>query len=803
MCKKISMSLFSAFLAVLMIFSSSVVFADTETVMPETDVLVSWANESADGTTFSDAAAAGLSSKAYNGGKSSLVIKRGDNTSEFADAKIAKTFNELKDYGYENRKNAVIKIRFYSESVGSCFKVIFGKKDMTASNSRSADFYVNGYGWQEYSVPFVNYISGTDTKGYEYVRIDVSDLKKGDKIYIDSIWFQRVPQSGTASDVTDSDAVKVIDALESKTLNNNAEAISDVTTNLRPNGAKSYTMVNIKGEYPNFQWYLKKDSQLVTAEKGSFGYFNMWMYSPRPQSGGLMLVLNGSGAYTYAAPTVIDWSGWKLISVPISKDTEITNISLTAGNYQGIGTFSYNYETNAFNTGDNTKRIFTNKQNTWQCEGQFGIETMWLSSEKPTNADTIIKTEDDEYSEYATLGTAADDMLLFDANSFTAQNNLSADTGMTHIYGKSARGINLGRIYAAYDKTNSVWTVSNTGGATDKNTLWSSDEALIIKDVYDYINLWVYSPGVKKDQFGNYSEYILKMEDASSAAIFIGIPAKWTGWKLISIPISEFSGTNADRINNGIKKMFITANQHCATWNAITDSSKFIPGDQGGGVCYSRDVGDKDYDFGINAYGRFNTFGDVTNYVGIERVWLSKDKPNSELSVSDAEGQIRENLSTDITEYSFTASNKIGLLGSRAYNGGNTASVTYDKLDLGESVNVKIPRITDIYGNVYSGEDIIRLKAENQTVSYDSEMNTVTVKVSDELAKNHADMKLFAVSYSENEETKELNTALTADLSDNILTIDVSSFSLGSNMNIMLWDMSNLYPVMIPKTITR
>jgi len=411
------------------------------------------------------------------------------------------------------------------------------------------------------------------------------------------------------------------------------EAVAGCTENLREGGALSYTKINITDAYPVFSFNFKKNGANITASKGEYSYLNMWVYSPYPQAGGLILAYNGSGNYMHPVPVVFDWSGWKLISVPVN-DIDVTSVTVSSGKYQGLGAFKWDESTGGFSN-LNDDRIFSKTSNNWHSPGSFGIENVWFSNEIPEGANEDPIAE--EYKGEIAVSPKSGELVLFDSANASENSTLEYSTHMSRRNGAAAKLSDFGRAYATItwnaDKTAISKVVLNkTGG--NVHTIWSGDAVDIVSD-YSHINLWLYSPGVKYDQFGNYSEYILSFKNTKGAYSNVGIPASWQGWKLVSIPVSGFTGSYLSRLKEGVVEIRLTANQNCAqwangtTWSTEADLTHFAPdyGDSDSTTWLSREV-TSGIDFGIDVYGRYNTFGDVTTYFGLERLWLSNGEPD-------------------------------------------------------------------------------------------------------------------------------------------------------------------------------
>ncbi len=479
--------------------------------------------------------------------------------------------------------------------------------------------------------------------------VEASAVNSKTKITVDTKNSLGKTYSATFTDELVADPVSTLSATRAK-------ATSGCTENLRPDGATSYTKVDITGAYPVIDLNIKKDGKDISFKKDEYKYLNMWIYSPYPQAGGLILAYNGSGNYMHSAPEVLNWSGWKLLSVPVDS-IDISSVTLTTGNYQGFGTFRFDKEKGSF-LSENSDRIFSKLANNWHSEGSFGIENVWFSKELPEGANEDPAKED--YKGETPVAPKVGELVLFDSANAVESSEYEYSTHIKRRNLASAVLSDFGRAYALItwdDDKSDISKVSLTKTQGKMVKIWSGDAVDIISD-YSYINLWLYSPGVKYDQFGNYSEYIVNFTNKDNQTATVGIPANWTGWKLVSIPVSGFSGTYLSRMKKGIVQIDLTANQNCAQWANGTnwtgaDLEKFTPdyGDANNTTWLSREVAG-DVDYGIDAYGRYNTFGDVETYFGLERMWLSKSKPDADCEyISDGKTVSAEITQNIIAQY--------------------------------------------------------------------------------------------------------------------------------------------------------
>jgi len=284
-----------------------------------------------------------LSKKAYADGNGSLLLNCG---SDFM-AGMTMTIGDIVNLFGENTAdyaNAVLKVRFYSEDVGNKFTVCFGTEEMSkhSINYKQSNVTVDNYGWQEHSIKFKDIfvadhaelgdvdalwnmfqVSTTgwvnNPKNLPEDRNGKPFWDEGDAIYIDSVWFEREPLSYVAADVPVDNAVVLGQiANQKQNTTTKAYATSGYTTNTRVGGAPSYTMVNIAEKKPKFRYEIKNSGEAYSADYADYKFFNVWIYSPRPQSGGIGILFNGVTTGKRSV-TNLDWTGWKLLSFNIDE----------------------------------------------------------------------------------------------------------------------------------------------------------------------------------------------------------------------------------------------------------------------------------------------------------------------------------------------------------------------------------------------------------------------------------------------------------------------------------------------------
>lgn len=214
---------------------------------------------------------------------------------------------------------------------------------------------------------------------------------------------------------------------------------------------------------------------------------------------------------------------------------------------------------------------------------------------------------------------------------------------------------------------------------------------------YNYINMWMYNPEVKKSTHAKtldkISQMILLLRTGQNAAdrseawcYRYGIPMDWTGWKLVSIPLSKFTNNRPGSANldYGIYKVDLGVNG----WESL------VPSWPDGEHC---------------AY--------------LDAIWLSQDAPKTDLTVTGTsygygEGYVPADLGGDNTFVFETTSQpsetdalgavtvkKDGEILSDGYTVGSESDklkVIFDTpLQSGSTYDITVAEnLYDIYGNI-------------------------------------------------------------------------------------------------------
>ncbi|MBP3361274.1 MAG: hypothetical protein J6N52_10500 [Clostridia bacterium] len=543
------------------------------------------------------------STVAYGSGKSSLVWKLQDG-SEF----LYKPQVPIKISSTD-----IVKVRMKASKGKQTINVIFDKADKTYTK-KTADVTED---WKEFS--YTGLPESIDIKfncgGWSLV--DGTHYNTGESIYIDSIWIEKADavynKAAYPLNGSDDAAAELVvfntSNTKNVTLQNNGWKQSATATNARENGNGMYRLFTVPALLPRTNTVT---TNTVDVAGGGYQYINMWVYSPRPQNGGVRIHYNG----TLIKGLNMDWSGWRLVSFALPSEVK------TAAAAKEIKLISNEWARSKLIAGVQGKLGLTNVQSVsgtteaaCTSEVKFGIESIWLSKNQPVGANEAIAPAAAE-----ALAAPDTDIVIADYNKADASIPANAtQTANSYKGGKSARSRRFGGEYLSGNATDGYkYTNFNVSGCAkeaeftifnDTSNPYTGIEAT------DYLNFWIYNPSVKYDRTANYSEYILVVRHNASGSFAnktFGIIANFEGWKRFSIPMSEISSSwSADAKIELIK---ITANAWLPAAN--TDLAKT-----------SHEHTAEELAKGYRAAGAFNTWPDIYNYFDFEKMWITKEKP--------------------------------------------------------------------------------------------------------------------------------------------------------------------------------
>lgn len=579
------------------------------------------------------------SSVAYGSGKSSLAWT----------LQLNSEFQYTLDTPLTISKTDTIKIRMRSSSGTQKFNI----KINTTRVSTVAEITED---WSEYSYSGVESLTSI---GFQCGGWSQSAYTTGAIIYIDSIWIESANAAYNKVDYPlngADDAVKelaVFNTLNTTnvTLQNNGWVQSANTINARENGNGMYRYFTVPA-------FLNRTNTVTTSTvnvaEGGYQYMNMWVYSPRPQNGGVRIHYQDK----LVDGVTMNWSGWKLVSVALSNEvkalTSAKDIKLISNEYARSKFIGETYK-KINSSWTSTKSVSGNMEAACTSEIKFGIESIWLSKNQPAGANEVAAPTAAE-----TLADLDTDIVIADYNKTDAVLPANAtETANSYKGGKSARSRRFGGQYVS----------APTGSATEytyKNLNVSGCEKeaefVIFNDVSnpytgieatDYLNFWIYNPSVKYDRTANYTEYILVIRHNAGGSFVnktFGIIANFEGWKRFSIPMSEINENwNTDTQIETIK---ITTN----AW---------LPANNADITQMSHEHTDEELAKGYRAASAYNAWPDVYNFFDFEKMWISTEKPAESLTSDEfAIGFNQKNIEITNMDFSYGTVNDGKFIGS-------------------------------------------------------------------------------------------------------------------------------------------
>lgn len=657
---------------------------------------------------------------------------------------------------YSSSEEATVNVRFYSENIGSKFNIVY-------YGATTSPYYRKGLteiegGWQVYQVALKDVMAKlTNYQTEKTLRIAFNDdgwnnlakggYNDGDTIYIDQIWIDTDP-NGYYSDKT------VIWNSETSTLSTGDNWTWNEKIAIEP----------VLNTYQELEMRLGTDNKGATIkllgqstnnilDKGKYTWLNAWIYSEKPQDNGFHFQFNSSNQNggTRVSVKQIDWSGWKLISVAIPNSMNIKYIGLLGYTYR-------NNKNTPHNTGD-TSGI------------TIGLDNIWVSNEDNSPQATYEANLKSSFYTSSPYETTSDDLMNVNFNN-------SDNIYNPHIYTKNERlsfnSITYADLVAYSDGTEISPAKIATLTVYDSKTDSSSD---IIPTSTSYVNAWIYNPSPKYTWDGiNYADIalILKYRDGSSNKRAF-IPANWSGWKLISIPVSAL-----DLANESIYGIDIECNNP-DIWFPVVN-----------GNISSTDNKNVEY----RTTGRCNVFGGMStsynsgsyynfyNYIDIERVWISEGAPKGAGTVVEADNtalKCPETAGSDINL--FTASN-VGKIDVNVIAKNDTTCTKVNASVLSDGTLV-LPSNLDfgtdyyVYAEIYApnGEKTpveLSFSSEDYHIS-DKTVNgkTATITMHGNLSAQYASSILVAAVYTD-DTGKELECASVGEIADNgIVTVTI------------------------------
>lgn len=767
-----------------------------------------------------------LSTIAYKEAKGSVMYPLGENASLYWT--LSKNLGEL--------SAGTLKVRFYSEDVGAECALVF--RNSTEQNDYGwKRITVNHSGWQEISISssedwFKKAMTGkADQIVFNGKGFDLGDKYKGKAIYLDSVWYEptgtEYAQSNISSENKDIEIAKTPAERSSNSINKNQKYTADwtYTTNTRDGGDSAFTMLYIP-DTKQYNFNLTggmntTDCKNADTVVGSgYNWLNMWVWSPAPQSGGFGIIPITNGSWNQSADRAVrtvDWSGWKLASFDISGLTDIKSINVNFNGFVGTkmnAGYTYSLTDNVLSQNSGTENCLVGPWQRWTNGGYIGFENIWLSKEKPA------AQEQTSSSSTKVIEPLEGDTVLVDADKAPIKGcTVTADN--SRIYGKAYRSQDIKSTYINASNKIIVGTTSGMYFATTPSEYTKDNCA----ETYttgiksnNYLNFWMYLPSPQYDQFGNYSEYNLcvtrmRSVDGANTKAF-GIIANWSGWKLISVKLSD-GGVNA---TDYLGDIYISANGYRNTnWkngnedsNVTYDNYTYNLAQENSKIDLAGSV-----DYRGSGYNTFYDVADVGRF-DIERVWLSSEKPQTSFAGSIALDENQQTVNRDITarEVKFVSSDtEIAYVDDTTCNADllvktvdaenkKLISGSFEKdLELSGAYTVALPTLTDTAGNKYTGQSVWQMNAQGLHAYIDSENNKLTVKVSKAVYELNSDATLICAFFDTEGTTLENVELVSYDEAVGGYAIDYARYKTANNTaKYMMWA-DGMRPLIVSNSI--
>lgn len=432
-------------------------------------------------------------------------------------------------------ENGYFRMRCYTNNAGDYNQYNFGADTnqagdriniYTAEGAGSsfsykwARYIATDEGWQEVIIPLSSFSGSADwskVKGFSLYTHGWNlnnTPAEGHCMYIDEVWLEKnITETALTGDVievfnpsTANEIVNMNTDYNGKKRRNFAPA----TINSREGGNELYADYRLAKGDANAT--LVKDG--LSVNPAEYPYFNAWLYMPEPSSEKYNILFNtadgGLGSAGYVAGNTLDFNGWKLVTLDLSKLSKtISKVYINA---------------NGWNTSN------------WSSQGKIGIEKMWFSKEAP---------------ETQTVVQAKVDRVLPDENYMVKEFNclddfagLSSGAGYTEA---NHRGTYVDTDITKFDDLTAKLLFGGTS-----NNIWllckalNSNETVVPADVlnkYKYLNIMVYyknNSGEDRNVNG-----VLQNSDRTKTLNWVNsnkITLKGTGWQIISGDISALHG---------------------------------------------------------------------------------------------------------------------------------------------------------------------------------------------------------------------------------------------------------------------
>lgn len=762
---------------------------------------------------------ANLSPVAYKDGKSSLAwtLNNGHQIE----------YHPQKDIDWTQYANVKVRLRA-SESTQK-FNLVFSGPDVVTSGKYSNKTVTATEQWQEFTYPISGLntaiTNSSDGKSVGFILfncggwgIEESLYTCGAKIYIDRIWLEKsdaeynksgIPLNGADDKVLELVSYNSPATVATMKKTHSASTIKACSTNTRENGNGMFSLITIPA-YSTADYKMKTSANI---DKTGYNYLNMWVYSPRPQNSGAHIIVNST---MKSMAKTFNWTGWKLISVDVSAITgSITDLKINANGWARSG---YKSLVTA-----STRNLAGNNAALSHDGATFGVERVWLSAKQPEGANTnpqIVSSSpvtpldtDTIIADYSSEAAIADSKTNNNAS------NITATSANSHLYSMAARSRTFeGRKVTAETTTGTDGTTTTTYTVPSKTSgvvqtaefiLFNNSEVPLTGfSGDDYINFWIYNPSIKYDQFGNYSEYILAVNqttDTANSNVHAGIIANFTGWKLISIKLSDiYNKWNTDTKINIIK---ITTNEWVkeGTTTNADDLTHSFTDEQ---LANSYETGNTKYNMWIDKF----------NYFDFERMWISKEKPSETFTDMTNNFDLTDAEITNNTFKIETASGNVGLVKGDAriikkntegaslfddtatsydlnsVTAGLTSALNYDT-----TYYILYPEIYNASGVKFTGRNEYTVKTKAYyigSITVDRANDSASVAMQGTIPAKYSKATLIAAEYGTDGLMKQVKLAeYSADVPEISVSFDTAPASGSKVKFFLLTDMISITPM--------
>lgn len=760
-------------------------------------------------------------------------------------------------------EDSVVNVRFYSDAVGSKFNLVYfdsegigwrdtdgdGVKESLVSYNEAIT--ING-GWQVHSMPLstlLNRFLKYDEDNKLTIRFNDNDWNNlenegyndGDTVYIDQIWVDTNPEA--YYDALDADE-------NNKVVWNYSDgvAVGSYSTGSAVDMDKN-TFAKFSGT--NFTATLKRDKAADSDgspvynsifDTTGYNYLNLWLYSPQAQDDGINVVMytvsqhnsgynwidgekvaaTANASNRFSIPQV-DWEGWKLVSLDISSiDKKVIYLDVNAGGWTG--------------------QTYTNRPDYKAVE--FGVDGIWLSKGETSPASEW-ETEN-SVGNVPKINPKSTDKFTFDFNNGDALIGYATQTGNTKSYNSAVNRYN-NRVYdvnARLSFRSAEFTDLTALSGNDK-FISSINKSAVLQvkertttdfvkvESGDYLNAWIYNPEPKYTFDGvTPADIVIGVSSYTTthSYAYFGVQANWSGWKLISLPLSTlgyseeknishiFIACNYGRISLDTSKKDYTVTDrsgNVTTGTATYGLPKIYTGRNTLG--YGRVTGTT----GSNVFARpytltksgntitgvtetTDSLGSTYNYIDVERVWISSGPVTDDIALTYAGGpELRcssdgNNVSLFTAEADTISSSSVNVIKtidgvtSKATATYANGALTFDNFEYGATyyVNAEIIGTNGVKKHVdftFTNEDIHVSDVSNVG-------GTVTITMHGNLGQ-YATANIIAAVYTSNS-FNELEKAYVGNTSNGVATVTIPADTNLDNVQYFLFDnMDNIKPL--------